>query len=226
MEIKREIIEKLSSKGILAYVAVSMADGTKATTAALAALVRAPTATMLEGLKDLSTFFPGLVKKEKNSWICGEVKVEDGVQILDSSRYRLFVDDLKKYWDYLNSNYDPHLPYDALPFSMSGKDGQAIRTFLADNPDWTQDDWRKALNNRNKSVQLSAASSTEPFYVWIGKLASYAAGPLDRWYKPVGGERHGKAIVIQQQNREAGSRFIDSVRNGSGAKGGSNTTIP
>ena len=134
MEIKIDtsIIEKLSSNGVLAYIAVKMAEGTEATTAALAGLVRCKTGNMLDGLKDVAVAVPELVSKApKNKWRCGVVKAGEGVvlQSLDSERYRVFVDDLKKYWDYLNPS---------LPFEMNGKDGLQIRKFLSDHRQWIQ----------------------------------------------------------------------------------------
>ncbi len=193
-----EIIDKLSSNGVLAYIAVKMAEGTEATTAALAGLVRSKTANMLDGLKDLAVAVPELVAKApKNKWRCGVIKAGEGVvlQNLESERYRLFVDDLKKYWDYLNP---------ALAFEMGGKDGVQIRRFLSDHRQWTQAEWCLALKNRIISVkQHSHASRTAPLWTWVGQLDNYAAGPLDRWNKPVEGGGNGKADTIQQRNREA-----------------------
>ena len=192
------IIEQLSSNGVLAYIAVKMAEGTEATTAALAGLVRSKTGNMLDGLKDLAVAVPELVAKApKNKWRCGVIKAGDGVvlQNLESERYRLFVDDLKKYWDYLNP---------ALAFEMGGKDGVQIRRFLSDHRQWTQSEWCLALKNRIISVkQHSHASRTAPLWTWVGQLDNYAAGPLDRWNKPVEGGGNGKADTIQQRNREA-----------------------
>ena len=74
------IIEQLSSNGVLAYIAVKMADGTEATTAALAGLVRSKTGNMLDGLKDLAVAVPELVAKApKNKWRCGVIKAGEGV---------------------------------------------------------------------------------------------------------------------------------------------------
>ena len=192
------IIEQLSSNGVLAYIAVKMAEGTEATTAALAGLVRSKTGNMLDGLKDLAVAVPELVAKApKNKWRCGVIKAGDGVvlQNLESERYRLFVDDLKKYWDYLNP---------PLAFEMGGKDGVQIRRFLSDHRQWTQAEWCLALKNRIISVkQHSHASRTAPLWTWVGQLDNYAAGPLDRWNKPVEGGGNGKADTIQQRNREA-----------------------
>ena len=115
------VIENLSANGVLAYIAVKMAEGTEATTAALAGLVRAKPG-MVDGIKELAVVLPELVTKARNPktgklnnhWVCGVIKAGDGVvlQNLESDRFRVFVDDLKKYWDFLNPG---------LPFEMGGR---------------------------------------------------------------------------------------------------------
>jgi hypothetical protein len=207
MEISIDIsvIEKLSSNGVLAYVAVKMADGTEATTAALAGLVRCKTGNMLDGLKDLSVAVPELVAKApKNKWRCGVVKAGEGVvlQSLESERYRVFVDDLKIYWDKVNPD---------LPFEMNGKDGMQIRKFLSDHRQWIQHDWRVALNNRTISVvRHGNASRSEPLWAWVGRLDDYAAGPKDRYNKPVEGSGNGKAFDREQRNRQGSEEYLAS----------------
>ena len=102
IELNEDIQSKLSSKGTLAYVAVIIAGNAVATTAALAATVRCTTAAMSEGLKELAVEAPTLPSKaSKTKWKCGDQTITT-VQNLDSERYRAFVDDLKKYWDYVN----------------------------------------------------------------------------------------------------------------------------
>jgi hypothetical protein len=203
MEIDTTIIEKLSCNGVLAYIAVKLAEGTEATTAALAGLVRCKTGNMLDGLKDLSVAVPELVAKApKNKWRCGVVKAGDGVvlQSLDSERYRLLIDDLKKYWDYLNPT---------LPFEMGGKDGMQIRKFLSDHRQWIQADWGLALRFRIISiVSHGHASRSEPLWVWVGRLADYVSGPKDRFNKPVEGNGNGKAATREQSNREGNAEYL------------------
>ena len=196
IQLENEVIEKLSSKGVLAYVAVLLADGTEASTAALAGLVRCQSGVMLEGLKELTVAVPERVVKAKNKWRCGMVKAGDGVvvQNLDSERYRLFVDDLKKYWDFLNPT---------LPFSIGAKDGVQIRMFLADHREWTQENWLQALRNRVVSVvKYGNASRSQPIWVWVGRLGDYAAGYLNGYNRPVEGV-DGKTEQIRDRNREA-----------------------
>ena len=197
--IDTSIVEGLSSNGVLAYVAAKIADGTEATTAALAGLVRCRTGVMLEGIKELAVAAPELVAKApKNKWRCGVVKAGDGVvlQNLDSERFRLFIDDLKKYHDFLNPQ---------IPFEMGGKDGVQIRRFLSDHRQWTREDWLAALRHRVISVvNYGHASRSAPLWTWVGQLDNYSAGPLDRWNKPVeGGGKHGEAATIRDRNREA-----------------------
>jgi hypothetical protein len=201
--LKTEVVGKLSSKGVLAYIAVSLADGTEATTASLAGLVRCQTVVMLEGLKELAVEAAGLVAKApRNKWRCGVVNAGSGVIVgVDSERYRAFVDDLKKYWDNLNPK---------LMFAMGGKDGAQIRGFLKDHPHWTQQDWRQALIYRKQSVvKYGTAPASAPLWTWVGRLDDYAAGPLDRFGKPVeGGGKHGEADSIRERNREAVARAV------------------
>jgi hypothetical protein len=204
LTIDTEIIEKLSSNGVLAYVAVKIAEGTEATTAVLAGLVRCKTGNMLDGIKDFSVVAPELVSKApKNKWRCGVVTAGCGVvlQSLDSDRYRVFVDDLKKYWDFLNPD---------LPFEMSGKDGVQIRKFLSDHRKWTQEDWRVALNNRKTSVKLRHAGQTSALWSWVGRLDDYAAGPIDRFGKPLEGSGNGKAFDREQRNRSGNEEYLAS----------------
>lgn len=196
-----ETIEKLSARGLAAYVAVSIAWNTEATTAYLAGLVKAPTASMLEGLKELSMTAPEVVAKApRNKWRCGTVESGAGVVLQNSDTRRTdFIDDLKKYWDHLNPE---------IPFSMNGKEGVAISRFLADHKSWSQGEWRVALKSRATSVvKHGAASRTEAIWVWVGKLDSYLAGPLNRFGRPVDGETD-KTTDTRQRNREAVERAV------------------
>ena len=80
------LIQQLSSKGILAYVAVSMLGNGEVTTAALAELVKSQAGAIREGLHELSLVAPVVCRKApKNKWSCGEIQAGDGVivQILD-----------------------------------------------------------------------------------------------------------------------------------------------
>ena len=200
MELKQEILEKLSSKGILAYVAVSLAGNAEATTASLAGLVRAQTTVMLDGLKELAVAAPETVRQGKKRWLCG--KVDGQVQNLDcTDRYREMVDDLKKYWDYLNPGW---------AFAMNGKEGIAIRRFLSDYPSWTRDQWVHCLRNRIISIKnYAAVSRSEPVFRWVGDLPKFAAGPLNAYGRPAEGSgKHGDAVTLEERNRAAKQAYL------------------
>lgn len=202
--LERETLDKLSSKGILAYVAVMQAGDAVATTAALAALVRAQTAVMLEGIKELEVEAPRAIGKlAKGKWKCGSGGEGLVVQNLDSDRYRLFVDDIKKYWEFLN----PVTP----PFSMGAMDGAAIRRFLSNHREWSQEHWRKALNSRARSVERHGAGSrSASIFSWVQKLADYSAGPLNEYGKPVEGTgKHGQAVSVELANSEAKRAYLN-----------------
>lgn len=196
-----EIIERLSSKGILAYVAITLGDGQELTTASLAASVHCDSSAMSNGINELILEYPAMVGKNKRKWRCGVIKVGAGevVQNLDPATERriVFIDDLKKYWDWGNA---------PLGFTMNSLDGVAINRFLRLHKDWTQETWRAALRNRCKS-QVNHAQA---MYVWVEKLAEYAAAPLDRFGKPMmnGGGKHEEAATIRQSNREAVGRAV------------------
>jgi hypothetical protein len=204
LNVENAIIEKLTWKGILAYIAVSLAGSTEATTAALAGLVRAQTAVMLEGLKELTDVAPETVYLAKRGkWKCGGESIEAIVQNLDSNKYRVFVDDLSKYWKFLNPD---------IPFPMGGPDGTAIRQFLRDHQNWTPEQWRKCLHNRALSVaRFGNGSRTESFVSWVRRLGDYAAGPMNAYNKPVEGSgKLGQTIATEAANRSAREIFIAS----------------
>lgn len=200
------VVEKLSSKGLLAYVAVKRAGDTYATTAELANLVKASTASMLEGLKELEAADPQAVTAvkvyKKPRWRCGIGGGGGGpVQLLEStSRYRDLVDDLKKYWDHMNK---------AAAFPFTGPDGVAVRQFLAEHPGWTSVEWRKALRNRAMSVRLGNASASEGICRWVRRLGDYLAGPLNAYNKPVEGSGNaGKAIALEHSINAAAAAYL------------------
>lgn len=201
IKLHNDILEKLSHRGILAYVAVTLAGDATLTTATLAGSVKVGSAIMLEGLKELSVMTPEAVIQKKNQWVCGLGSGEEPVRNPDLDRFRALTEDLKKYWDFLNPE---------LPFSMGGKDGVAIKQFLKDHMNWTQEMWRVALNNRKNSVVYFAhGSRTEAFFTWVRKLGDYFAGPQNSYNKPVEGSgKHGKVISLEQQNNLAKQQYL------------------
>jgi len=196
IQLENEVIEKLSSKGVLAYVAVLLADGTEASTAALAGLVRCQSGVMLEGLKELTVAVPERVSKAKNKWRCGVVKVGDGVvQNLDSQSERRieFIDDLKRAWEWANPG---------LIFTMTALDASAVNRFIRVHRDWTKPMWKRALYHRFTSEGVNPSQS---LFAWVPRLEEYALFPLDRFGKRMenGGGKHGEAATVRERNREA-----------------------
>jgi len=204
VELQDLLIQKLSSKGILAYVAVSMLGNGEGTTAALADLVKAQTSVIREGLQELALEAPTLCRKApKNKWSCGEIPAGEGllVQNLDlkDSRRKDFLDDAKKIYEWANRD-------SGLRFTMNSADGSAVSKFLRQYKDWDRGMWQQALRNRFTSeVVLS-----QPLYLWLGRIAEYVDAPLDRYGKPMkhGGGKHEQAAITRKHNREAVERAI------------------
>jgi hypothetical protein len=207
IELDAGIISKLESyRGTLAYVAVLVRGEGSWPTAHLAAAVNCQTAAMREGLEELSRLHPEAVRRKANTWVVGGGKASDeSVQILESEveRRREFLDDLKSYWDFKNPN---------VPFHMSAADGKHVVAFLKTHKDWDRLMWRAALNNRVKSE----VNHSQPLHLFVSRLAQYVASPLDRFNKPMlyGGGASGKAVGIEQANREARAAAVASVPTG------------
>ena len=72
IQLSEEIVRQLSSKGVLAYVAVNMSGSGEWSTATLASLVCCKTEAMKEGMEELSLLQPEAVQKEGRSWVVGE----------------------------------------------------------------------------------------------------------------------------------------------------------
>jgi len=202
-----EILTKLTSRGVLAYVAVAIAGDNILSTASLAALVRTQTAVMLEGLKELSSEYPEKVRPvRRGRWECGSGSgVGTPILGLESQlRFRDLIEDLKKYWDYLNPT---------IAFSFSGADGHAVRAFLSDHPTWERKMWQTALNHRAGSVKnFGNASRTQALVRWVRKLGDYAAGPLNQYGKPVEGSGNaGKAIANELANSQAAAAYLSGA---------------
>jgi hypothetical protein len=198
--LKQETIEKLTHRGIMAYVAVSLAGDVDASTSMLAGLVRVQPTVMLEGLKELAVAEFGMVRPgKKGRWLCGSPTAGVAVATTGTERFAAFVEDIKKYWDYLNPD---------LPFPMGGADGAAIRHFLADHKEWGQEHWRPALSNRARSP----VSKSAPIYTWVRKLSEFAAEPLNEYNKPQEGTgKKGVAISVEEANRSAREHVLGTV---------------
>ncbi len=196
--LKTELLESLTYRGVLAYVAAQALGDGSWTTAQLAQAVSCNTSLMLEGMQELHGVAPEIVGKQiKTKWPVGTGMASDErVQILDSAaaRKKDFLDDLKKAFEWANED---------LPFSMNAADGKAVGKWLKENPNWNRADWRKALNHRYKSEGIV---KTQKLYLWLPRLVEYREAPLDRFGKvmPFGvGGSVGKAIGVEQGNREA-----------------------
>lgn len=195
MEVSTEIIQNLTHKGTLAYLAVLIRGGGEWSTAHLAGAVNARTEILRDGLEELSQRYPAVVQKGKaRKWVSGSAVL---LQNLDSRRADL-LDDLKRYWDHMNGV--------DVPFEFSAADGASVAMFLRTHPNWNQEMWRAALNNRCKS---EAVNHLRPFHKWIGSLVTYVNGPLDEFGKPRGkGGNHGRQISTEQLNSAARQQAI------------------
>lgn len=204
IQISETIVENLSAKGVLAYVAVNVAGCGVYSTAALASAVHCSTAAMREGMQNLEDNHPEVVKwvKKEKKWFVGGMTNPVGAIQEQSERRQQFIEDLKKYWDHLNPN---------LAFSFGQITGTQVGLFLRRNPRWERKDWRQALNNRTRSEGLVR---TMPIASVVKSLEMYAAGPLDRYGKALefGGAAHGKALGIEAANRAA--RQVITAANG------------
>lgn len=193
IQLSEEIVRQLSSKGVLAYVAVNMAGYGEWSSATLASLVACKTEVMKEGMEELSLLQPEAVQKEGRNWAVGGERTKMVDCHSEVLRRMQFIDDLKKYWEHMNPD---------LPYSFDGKAGKAVSEFLRDHPQWSRWAWQRALNNRAKSEGIV---KSEAIHTWVRVLDEYASGPLDRYGKSIenGGGAHGKAIGIEASNRAA-----------------------
>ncbi len=93
-------------------------------------------------------------------------------------RFRTFVDAIDKYWKFKNPD---------VPFAFGKSEGQELKRLLADNPKLDIELFKKCLNHRAKSTVVH----TERPRKWLGNILTYAAGPLDRFGKPLEDSTNG-----------------------------------
>ena len=93
-------------------------------------------------------------------------------------RYVPFVEALNAYWKFKNPT---------LKFSLGKGDGKNLKTFLAEHPGLTLEQFRSCLNNRGKSDVVHSAEIRR----WIGRTLEFANGPLDQYWHPL---KNGKSI--------------------------------
>jgi len=196
--IHSEVIDQVSYRGVLAYVAVQALGDGRWTTSQLANVVSCNSSLMLEGMQELNAAAPEYVhKQEKGKWPLGNgVADPDKVQILDDKANRRieFLDDMKLAYEHVNKG---------LPFTMSAADGLAVNRWLKQNKEVTREEWRKALKNRYKS---EGVVKTQALHMWVGRLLEYLEAPLDRFGKTMAngvGGKVGAAIDTEINNRSA-----------------------
>jgi hypothetical protein len=122
--------------------------------------------------------------------------------------YPQAVEDLKLYWDHLNST----------PFPFSAKDGKALKTFLKDHPAMTRVEFRSCLQHKAKSGGNVASQS---FYRWLPRLMDYLAGPLDRFNKSTtnGGVKHEQQREVYAGSLDQLSQFVSDHGAGGNDRG-------
>ncbi len=91
-------------------------------------------------------------------------------------RFDVFRGELKHFWEGLNRE-------SGLLFSwQEAKDSAALRGLLAADPNMKLAELKRSLVNRARSEGVNPAA---PFYTWLRDLKLFAAGPLDRYKKPL-----------------------------------------
>lgn len=198
-----DLIQSLSHRGVLAYVAVETLGDGLWSTAQFAQAVSCNLSLMREGLQELHAAKPDVIGKQiKSKWPVGSgVANEFQLQILDSaaSRRTDFLDDVKAIFEWGNNG---------VKFTMDAGDGQAVQRWLKQHKDWTREQWRMALRNRFLSEGIV---KSQPVHRWLGRLVDYLEAPLDRYGKvmPNGvGGKHGAAINTEQSNRSAREQAV------------------
>lgn len=68
-----------------------------------------------------------------------------------------------------------------IPCQWDASEGKALALLLKSNPGWTKDDIVRMVRNRFDSEGIAPSRPRS----WIPKLDAYAAGPLDRFGKPI-----------------------------------------
>ena len=209
IKLKSELLEGLTYRGVLAYVASSALGDGKWKTAALAGAVACNTSLMLEGMGELVAAAPMFAAKgAKGTWVVGSgVASTETVQILelDQARRRDFLDDLKNSFEWANPG---------LPFTMNAADGKAVGSWLKDNKHLTRSEWKRAIYFRYMSEGII---KTQRLYLWLSRLNEYLNAPKDRFGKemPNGiGGKYGEALAREQSN--------DAARRAAVAAAGSN----
>lgn len=118
-------------------------------------------------------------------------------------RWNPIREDLKHYWEFKNPKF---------PMPWAAKvDGKALKLFLTDNPDLTQEQWLICLRNRARSD----VPHGDHVHRWIRQLLRFAEGPRDRFDKLITGNGGQKHDQQQQQNAKTRS-VLSNFLNGGG----------
>ena len=200
--LRTDVLNVLTYRGVLAYVAAQALGDGQWTTAQLAQCVSCNSSLMLEGMGELHATVPALVGKQvKMKWPIGTgVASEESVQILDlkAMRRTALLDDIKKIMEWATK----------LPFTMGSYDGIAVARFLKTHSKVTQEEWRLALKHRFTSEGIVPG---QPLHVWLDRLMEYLPGRQDKYGKlmPNGvGGKVGETLAREQSNSEARQRAV------------------
>jgi hypothetical protein len=104
-----------------------------------------------------------------------------------NERHAAFKEHILRYWQYVNPGLD--MPWD-------GAEGKALAMFLAASPKLTIEQFRHILHNRS----ISEVNNSERASKWIRNATVFAAGPIDRFGKPLKGT-HGKGTGTTKGDR-------------------------
>jgi hypothetical protein len=198
--LRSDILNTLTYRAVLAYVAVSALGDGEWTTAQLASMVKCNSSLMGEGLQELSSVARTVVDRaSRMKWKVGSGSPDTtALVVMDERRIRRreFTDDLKMYWEHQNKG---------VPFAMTPRDCKAVDQFLRDNPTWERRMWQRALNNRFHSV----VNRSQQLFSWVPRLVDYFDYPLDAYGKPRGENgKHEQAATTEAGNRLAREQAI------------------
>ena len=101
---------------------------------------------------------------------------------LAKQRHAEFKAIIAEYWD--SKNKGVQMPWD-------GREGKHLEMFLRAAPDITAEQFRGFLRSRFKSEVNHSERASQ----WIDWVTSYAAGPIDRFGKPMSAHSNGKVAV-------------------------------
>ena len=105
----------------------------------------------------------------------------------------------------IEANWAAHNP--AMPqCPWDGSDAAVLSRLLAANPKLSEAGFAKLLDHRARSEVNLAGRPRE----WLGSLTNYAAGPLDKYNKPLKEQEHGN--TANGRIKRAQSAFVEAAR--------------